>query len=112
VMTVKDGDIVENVKLIDFGKSTVKFGEIELGEIVKKRRDTDNLNKVIRYYMAEKYRAPFNKIVKLPPETPYVTLVAAFEKIDKNKKGGVRLRSKTRRIRNSVNRTARGRNEL
>jgi serine/threonine protein kinase len=110
VMTVKTGDIVENVKLIDFGKSTVKFGEIELGETVKKRQDTDNLNKVVRYYMAEKYIVPFNKIVKLPPETPYATLVSAFEKI--NKKGGVRLRSKTRRIKNSVNRTARSRSAL
>lgn len=37
VMTTAVGDIVENIKLIDFGKSTVRFGEIELGESVKKR---------------------------------------------------------------------------
>jgi serine/threonine protein kinase len=94
VMTVKTGAIAENLKLIDFGKSTVKFGGIEIGTYAKKRNDTIHLYKVIKFYMAEKYRAPFNRIVNLSPETPYAVLLAAFEKI--NKKGGVR---KTRRIR-------------
>lgn len=107
VMTTAVGDIVENIKLIDFGKSTVHFGEIEIGESVKKRGDTDTLNKVIKYYMAEKYRKPFNRIVKLPAERP-------LPKMDDiiGKKGGTSIRAKSRRIRKWVNRTVRGRNEL
>ena len=73
VMTVKAGDVVENLKLIDFGKSTVTFGDIQIGESGK-RTDTVILYKIIKYDLAEKHRKPFAKIVKQPPETPIGTL--------------------------------------
>jgi serine/threonine protein kinase len=91
VMTVKAGAVAENIKLIDFGKSTVRFGDIQIGEL-KKRDDTVILYKIIMYYLAEKDRKPFAKIVKQPPETPIGTLSGIlYAKL----KAKIKLKAKT-----------------
>ena len=96
-MTVKAGTVAENLKLIDFGKSTVRFGEIQIGESGK-RSDTVNLYKNIMYYLAEKDRKPFAKIVKQPPETPIGTLsgiLYAKPKANAQPKAKPQLKAKT-----------------
>jgi serine/threonine protein kinase len=48
IMTVKKGDVIENIKLIDFGKSVVKFDDIQIGSDTK-RKDTIVLYKNLKY---------------------------------------------------------------
>ena len=83
IMTTKTGD-AENIKLIDFGKSTLEFGGIQIGK-AGKRTDTVNLFKVLKYDLDEKDRKPIEKLVR---ETRTGVLT---------KKGGLRSKRKTRR---------------
>jgi serine/threonine protein kinase len=83
IMITKAG-IVGNIKLIDFGKSTLGFGGIQIGK-VGKRTDTTRLFKVLEYDLDEKDRKPIEKLVR---ETRTGVLT---------KKGGLRSKRKTRR---------------
>jgi hypothetical protein len=75
LMTVKNGDVVESLKIIDFGLSTVRFGDIQIGSQKKpKRTETEGLFIILKYELDEKTRKLFSKIVKQPPETPIETL--------------------------------------
>ena len=68
IMTVETGDQVENLKLIDFGLSMVKIGEIQLG--IRKPTPYDpTFIKHLIYEVRPKYRRALEKIVALPPET-------------------------------------------
>ena len=62
IMITKTGN-VENIKLIDFGKSTLGFGGIQIGKS-EKRTDTVNLFKVLKYDLDEKDRKPIAKLVR------------------------------------------------
>ena len=85
IMTTKTGD-AENIKLIDFGKSTLKFGGIQIGKSGK-RTDTVNLFQVIKYNLDEKDMKPIEKLVR---ETRTGLLT---------KKGGLRsYKRRTRRV--------------
>lgn len=62
IMTTKTGD-AENIKLIDFGKSTLEFGGIQIGKSGK-RSDIVNLFKVIKWDLDEKDRKSIAKLVR------------------------------------------------
>lgn len=90
IMTVKTGDIVENLKLIDFGMSQIKIGNIEIGKQKKLINDAGDLWKRIKYDMDSRYRSPFDKILRLPVETPIQVLTNIF--IFKKSAGGRKTR--------------------
>ena len=105
IMTVKNGDVVESLKIIDFGLSTVRFGDIQIGSQKKsKRTETKVLFIVLQYKLDEKTRKLFSKIVKQPPETPIETLrdILYSKAKTRTRKGGSRSRHVTRKSRRSV----------
>jgi len=92
IMTLKEGNIVENIKLIDFGRSSVNFADVQLGSLKTKRDDLNNLFiSTMKYKLEEKDRKLFSKIIKLPSETPMKTFTNILSSKKKNKKGGKRI---------------------
>ena len=67
IMTSNQKKFAENLKLIDFGKSTIT--SLNVGKSTNKRTDTKNLYAVLKYNLRESNRKVFAKLVKLPPET-------------------------------------------
>jgi serine/threonine protein kinase len=95
IMTAKQGNTAEQLKLIDFGKSSVKFGNIEIGKPLQTRIDT-------QYFLSKlwgeldlnttEFSGLIQTLSELPADTPYKTYVDALQE----KKGGKRNK-KTRR---------------
>ena len=79
IMISNDADI-ESLRLIDFGKSTAGFNDIQIGKISKTLKDTKSLFITNKYYIEPDKRELFNKLVNLPPETPLQTLKNALSR--------------------------------
>jgi serine/threonine protein kinase len=99
IMTVETGDPVENLKLIDFGLSMVKIGDIQLGTRQPTAYDPTFLRRLIQE-VNPKYSGALEKIIKLPPETPAKVLTNIFSTNTKQSAGVIKRRtrkSKTRK---------------
>jgi serine/threonine protein kinase len=93
IMTVKQGNAAENLKLIDFGKSSVKFDTIEIGKPLQSRIDTQYfLYKLWLELDLEptKFSGFIKTLSELPIDTPFKTYIEALEK----KNGGKTRRAK------------------
>ena len=93
IMTVKQGNVAENLKLIDFGKSSIKFDNIEIGTPLKRRDDA-------QYFLYKLWLeldlepTEFSRFIQtlseLPVGTSFKTYIEALEK----KNGGKTRRAK------------------
>jgi serine/threonine protein kinase len=98
IMTVETGDQVENLKLIDFGFSMVKIGEIQLGTREPRAYDPTFLRHLI-YEVSPKYRGALEKIVVLPPETSEDELTHIFSTQINQSAGAIKRRTRRRKPR-------------
>ena len=92
IMTANKADFVENLRIIDFGVSTISL--FPVGKPTKKHTDTKNLYAILEYRLREEKRKLFGKLVRLPPETPVQQLK---DVLNSKKRGGLR---RTRKLRN------------
>jgi len=106
VMTVKVGNVLENLKLIDFGNSSIKIGEVEFGKPSRSTPDMYLLFHNLKMELEGKAYASNNvndellasplfkaaeSLSELPAETPIQNYIDVIKGL---KKGGSRRRTR------------------
>lgn len=105
VMSDSHGDIVENLKIIDFGLSYVKIDEQEIGVLGSNFNDCYNISFYMHHYCGNIITKSLNdlleKIIEYPDETPPSDYLKELKeaKITNNTKGGKRkTKRKSRQV--------------
>jgi hypothetical protein len=121
VMTVQDGNVIGNLKLIDFGNSSIKVGEVAFGKPSKSTPDmyflfhnlkmelegkaySSNNNSVNDELLASDLFKTAESLSELPAETPIQTYIDRLKEL---KKGGSRTRSRRNRRNTHFHKTRR-----
>jgi serine/threonine protein kinase len=82
IMVPKTGNVASQVKLIDFGISSVKFGNIELGKPLKSRVDLQYL--ILKLFTTldinpNEFSQKLEKLLELPADTPIKTYIELLQ---------------------------------
>lgn len=93
VMTVQKGDIVSNLKIIDFGLSYVKIDGVEIGTLGQNLNDFYNIGVYMQGYasnISKSLNAVLDTIVDLPDETEPAVYLETIQNAKIANSGGTR----------------------
>ena len=104
IMLPKTGNVVSQVKLIDFGQSSVKFSNIELGKPLKSRVDPQYL--ILKLFTTldinpNEFSKKLEKLLELPADTPIQAYIDNLQEGIANKKNKKKNNKGTQRRKRS-----------
>lgn len=106
IMMPKTGNVLSQVKLIDFGQSSVKIGDIQIGKPLKTRVDHQYL--ILKLFTTldinpNDFSKKLEKLLELPADTPIQAYIDNLQEgaVKKNKKKTNKNKGTQRRKRSS-----------